>query len=1033
MADPETDRDDAIVVGTCAGKDVAYILDEAIVSTVFQGKSRAGKTNAATLLINDIIMRDDQQGIVVLDGGGKLSESLWAAHCYRRDALAAEADRSPAAAAAYERAKARVVYVVTETENRSGVTFDLTARRPGETVRERVYSIEGLLSHQRADADIFSIVGVVAPAALGCLIAAGRDIADLDDLLGVQHSPAYWAALKQEVRARPQLPSDERFLKHAIRLLDGIFLDKAATFWEKESGSTSRLLSWATVDMAPYFSGGATLDLASHLDAGGVLLVRFHGGEMRSEALLKRALFGLVVDHVLHRSVWEEPRRLLTVVDEHAGFDAATYAPYLARCANYAHAIWFLFQTGQLVGNEGAQYPIVLSAARRIVGFRPENQHQALELAVQTQQARIDGCYLPTVTDTSGESEGVGEDFSEQESETDGESLASIDPLPRRPLLEERRVTTLNPCDPGSQRTELVTVQHEPQFESLYPPGPRESSSHTVKRGWSRGRKTMKGRSKSRTVGKERISFQEQIAEIAAGLHQLGVGQAYVMDDLGPPRLVQFKPELDLLKEIPGLRELCHRTHDADARERVARRAPPAPPLPPAPPPVTPSRPAKTRPPSPSISLPPGPPPKPPEPTQPEGAKPAAAAPPPRPPVRPSRPVDSVGRPSPSGGEPPLPAAPGVDRAQRPRNGADSASAPRPTVTISSTPPPGTRSIQEQRLQQVLTLAAVYRYLTVAQLAQVLHLSYDSASRLLHTISTGAEALLDPIERPTPRGAGSLPLIYILNGRGATRLTELGGETDSEENQRIAHNLGKVRRAVEEGSPTQIGHRIDIANFLATFTAAAYRRDPQMRMQRVAWDRELSIQVDIAPYRDLLHPDDARRYPQDANPLLVPYVPDAFFTLSWRPKSGGDVVEDPFFLEIETGLGERDYEQVGRLKGAKIRALVGAYRQTGKLDGHQLDPRRSPIVFVWARSAQVHNGFLAGARGVWGAGRWSPIWATDSTLLPTAVPAGTVKKDMPAALAALADGFFAPAFHWTKDEEGHAFFFTSEARSAAPR
>lgn len=321
-----------------------------------------------------------------------------------------------------------------------------------------------------------------------------------------------------------------------------------------------------------------------------------------------------------------------------------------------------------------------------------------------------------------------------------------------------------------------------------------------------------------------------------------------------------------------------------------------------------------------------------------------------------------------------------------------------------------------------LDVVASVRLCSVQQLMMLLGFSYDQAHRELDGLADAG--LIDRIRRTGPRGNGSLPLGFVLNGAGATLLSEHG--RGGEELQRIAKNMRVHRRAVEQGLPTQDRHRTLASTLLSVLVAAIRRVDPEARVSAIAFDRERTFPVDLAPFE--IPPRERALISPDPTKTTVSYVPDFFFEVEW--KRDGQLRKEPVFGEVETGFGERRAEDLAIGKAWKIRALLHAYERTHALGEQVYAPGTIPRFVIWSRTPALEQGFFDGARAVFREAK-SPLWLTHGEILPLAVPAGTKKKEIGSAVAGLVGNVQRPVWRWLRfpdPNDRRRFLATREPR-----
>lgn len=275
----------------------------------------------------------------------------------------------------------------------------------------------------------------------------------------------------------------------------------------------------------------------------------------------------------------------------------------------------------------------------------------------------------------------------------------------------------------------------------------------------------------------------------------------------------------------------------------------------------------------------------------------------------------------------------------------------------------------------ILQLAHAARQLTVHQLMALTRWSYDKAYRALDGLADASPALLDRVRPFAARGKGSAPTIYLLSTAGARLLVAHGGE--EKVLLRIAKNGADQRRAIEEVVSNQGRHRAYGATLLVYLAAAGMKRG--RRFADVRADREVFERVNLAPYVPSM-PDRERPDPTKA----VTYIPDVAFTA--RAANG----ERRYYIEIETGYGQRDERELARMKAWRLRAL------------HDAKGDAMPEILVWARSVALEARFIEGAAAVAGAAA-NRIWTTNGEVLPLGTPPGVTKTERTQTVLAVAE------------------------------
>ncbi|MFZ2493221.1 MAG: replication-relaxation family protein [Thermoanaerobaculia bacterium] len=340
--------------------------------------------------------------------------------------------------------------------------------------------------------------------------------------------------------------------------------------------------------------------------------------------------------------------------------------------------------------------------------------------------------------------------------------------------------------------------------------------------------------------------------------------------------------------------------------------------------------------------------------------------------------------------------------------------APDIPVSLSPVTPTADRGIE------LLRVIALVRLCTIQHILAVLDWSYDKAARELQSLVKAGYA--DSVRRFAPRGEGSAPIIYILTTAGADRLS--ANDVENENLRRIAKNLGVFRRTVESNRPAQTEHRLWSSTLQTLLMQSLVGRGA--RVDDVRFDRERSVRLDLS----------GSAIPDRLRPLFGPdlqktaYVPDFSF-VAIREKNGR-MIRDIILGEVETGFGERDASDLAAVKAWKLQAISKAFYAGRTFDGQVSEPDSELRVVVWTRTDAIEQKFFEGARAVFGDAR-SPLWITSGDHLPLAIPSGTQKKDIPAAVRRLVDGVQQRVWRWLrfpKPDDRRRFVGIGDSRDA---
>lgn len=402
----------------------------------------------------------------------------------------------------FQEQRDRLVVVPFDATNSHGIGINLTELSPGETPKERVDILTGLLDYQREGTIDFNVVASVARAVFSVLVHAERPVTDLQLLLAdsAHGNDALAATLQQEITAHGHLAHDHD--GDMRRSIDTYFALCARPFrdFTDQVRSTRGMYQWMTQDCASYFQQtklGQFTSIPDLLERRGILLVDFQHPNSRTVALARRAFTGLVQNHGLARTGDAHP--ILLVEDEIAGLDPDLLAEHVVRGRNTQLFHWLLVQS---ISQFGTARDALLAAMHRVVAFRPMTMEDATELAHLTAMGAPDALRLDTIAET--ESEGWGT----TESENDTDSLRS----------------SLKIAEDGL----------------LLPSGSDTGEGH------ARGRSRAASGSKGITKSKERVGLSEQVLVHARSLLRLPIGTAIHRIDQAAFPVVHTKPQFSL-------------------------------------------------------------------------------------------------------------------------------------------------------------------------------------------------------------------------------------------------------------------------------------------------------------------------------------------------------------------------------------------------------------------------------------------------------------------------------------------------------
>jgi hypothetical protein len=311
----------------------------------------------------------------------------------------------------------------------------------------------------------------------------------------------------------------------------------------------------------------------------------------------------------------------------------------------------------------------------------------------------------------------------------------------------------------------------------------------------------------------------------------------------------------------------------------------------------------------------------------------------------------------------------------------------------------------------VLTLAATARFLTVQTVMLLSDWSYDKAYRELQ--SQRKAGLLDRFQPPVGREKGSAPSVYVLTGEGASRLAPRwhGGIEDL---RRTVKNTGTKRRDVEEGNATNLHHALATTALFSLLARRVRTVDPTAVIDSVFWDRSLSIPVDVGPWMASLTPRERLLVSPEVaagTTTSTTYVPDVTFRVTWQPPGYRERISELLLVELETGAGGKDSDQVGAVKGVKLAGVLAAAAESSRVGPIPVPNPRLVKALFWCGTASVEDGIRAGLRRVLAAPK-RPVVTTNAALLPLTPPPGTAKKDLPSALQNLSQTIGEAVWAW---------------------
>jgi hypothetical protein len=469
-----------------------------LVNTLFEGVSGSGKTTAALDALCFLFWQRPDVPMLLLDGVGTLAQAFTARVSSTMDRRAASGEDMTAQ-------RARLLLLTIQPENESGLSFDLGRRRPKtdslgavrvETVHERVDAVMSTLAHTTEGSEEFRLVQTYGSSAFAALVAAGRPLTQLGLLL-THGNEDFHDALRSDLRgpADPYLRAQLGVLKRLLRITA-----RNPSLFEQLTGSTLRNFAWLTLEYADYFRGD-TLDYGAFHDRGGVLVVDSSQANPTTAGIFRRALYGIRNAHILSRGTHPSS---LVVIDEQEGMNAALYAKHVARARNLNDHHWFLYQSGQQLGDHGEHYAEILAAMQHMVFFRPGDEKAALSVAHRLRTAGLTRRYLQTVTFSSSRSA--------QSSTTTGTATAN-----------GRR---------NGHGWGIARVTERSENWSVDDSEIATDSGSEMQGG---------GEQRGKTIGRERVRLGEQLQAVSLGLLGLPNAHAWHIPHAGAPILVRHR------------------------------------------------------------------------------------------------------------------------------------------------------------------------------------------------------------------------------------------------------------------------------------------------------------------------------------------------------------------------------------------------------------------------------------------------------------------------------------------------------------
>lgn len=365
---------------------------------LFEGASGSGKTTAARDALFYLFRARPDVPTLVLDGVGTLAKDLAAR-------IAAWIEARELEGKDMSRVRRRVLFLTIQPENETGVSFDLAKLRRKldlhgfprmETVHERVDAIMSTLAHTTEGSEDFRLVQTYGYAAFTALVAGHRPVTELPRLL-THGSEFYYLKLLEDIERHGHL---DAYVRSQVDVLNELFsaTAKSPVQFGVLAGSTRRNFAWMTVQYAPFF-GRETVDYGAFHDSGGVLLVDAGQADPAMAGLFRRALYGIRNGHLAARG---KTKPSIVVVDEQQGMNADLYAKHVAMARNRQDYHWFLFQSGQQIGERGSHYDEILSAMQHLVFFRPGTFDSAQKIATRLRIASLERKRLTTTSKSSG-------------------------------------------------------------------------------------------------------------------------------------------------------------------------------------------------------------------------------------------------------------------------------------------------------------------------------------------------------------------------------------------------------------------------------------------------------------------------------------------------------------------------------------------------------------------------------------------------------------------------------------------------------
>ncbi len=951
----------------------------------------------------------------VFDGAGTLATNLLHAVACIATRRMAYADRLPEALGQAQRFLLRHP-IVTFGDPARAISIDLLRRQllPNgeletlENVATRTYQVFNRLFADDADKRVrFRRVAMMV---LTILSAAGRPIREYKRLIappertkhGLAANPFLEFCLREALRIGVQ-ESQRPFFEDQVRAFHELRRLPLAQFLQATDSTDNALNYFYTSPGADYVNE-QSLDLPRLLASGGKLLLTHVLPDLTLATMLFRAYDSVLRTWVRGR----EPLRRKTavgfqVIDEPFWIDQGVSGDWAVQ-RNKRWSVLLLHQRErQLDDIQEGLSDLMASYAKLRGRFRPDTVELATEIAYKLRRFRPDGLQIPYRTRTTSETKGLSESLAEtwnltdSEShsfgesdqhgssdgwnDSDGSSVTSSPPDDETPDATVRALTDSR----GSGRSGGSTASSGSSWQ--------DTTGRARSKGGSKGTSSEKSTGEAWTEQLHFVPVAEQALDHAQDVLRTPDFQLFLTYG-EKTRHIKLAQQREYPGELFGVpvaehaRSFQQRVYGGwtlprasfDTAVHVESVAPAA-------------GPAQEAPSTPAGAAAPAPPPGSPAPV-------AAAVP------APVDPPAGVGAIAPPGGSVPRGTASSTSTAGTESDEPILSAARSPFGEVLGSD--GKRRVLSERDVAILQAAASWHFVALdsLRLDPERFGGYSGVSDRVKALADGG--LLAKMQPPAPRGTGSNPIYYLLSRSGAHALAAATGQ-DEPALLRVVENTAKTRVAVQRHELGQLHHQLAIANLLALASAGA-RRLPGGELLFTRFDKELVLDVPITPIaRHLTEPLRKRLYLSPGQEVMR-LRPDGVVVV--RALVGGQVVLQPYLLEVETGRKETGFEELAFAHALRSYAARASRVLPEALTRLGVDGVRPFRVLYVAATEVLEERLVAGVSDAVAAlgPRDRGLYALSTLPLVNPRVEPTVRAERAAALAEKADRFFGAAW-----------------------